>query len=316
MIKIFKTEEEWLKFKDTTIGGTAISSILGVNRYQSALQLYRKMKGLDPEIETNDLMLTGLCLEQGLINRFIIDNGGKEKYPKDKGIIPMFVHPEYDFIASSPDSYIEGVDDYGDVLAEVKTTLMYISSYNDLPPQYLTQLNYNIGLAKLNGLNIDTGMFIVLSAGRYYQFEYNFNEDVFNAQIRAAITFKEMLDNDIPPSPKSHADFNFIESIKDTAMYASDEIVNYLQKLKENKAETERLEKEKKFITLNIKKYLSNNEYLLMEGMDDDIKLASFVKSTRKAVDLKKLKKEKPDIYDEYMTEKYLRILRINYRNI
>ena len=52
------------------IGGSNAGTILGVNEWQTPLELYQRMKGLAPKPETNDLMVMGTLSEQGLRTLF------------------------------------------------------------------------------------------------------------------------------------------------------------------------------------------------------------------------------------------------------
>ena len=314
MIRKFSSEAEWLNYKESRIGGTAISSILGINKFQSALELYKRMKGIEQPIETNDLMQLGIHLEPGLLNMFQHEYGGESYFNKENEI-PIFEHPDYQFIGASPDGYFTGTN-IGDVIVEVKTTLSYISIEADLPAYWLAQLNFNIGLAKLNGLNVNKGVFVVLSSGRLYFFEYDFNEEAFDGQVKAAITFKEMLDNDIPPSPKTDNDFDYFDTISDKAIYGNELIIEQLQKIKEIKERMDELEKEKKFLTKQVKKYLGDSEYLLLDNGDKQIKAASYRYRKIKRFQPTMLKEADPDLYDKYTKETDRRVLIINYRNL
>jgi len=317
MIKLFQTTEEWLSFKEGRIGGTAISSVLKLNQYESPLQLYYKMKGQEPEVEVNDSMRQGIFLEEGVLNFFMDDYPtSKLLYDKKDGI-PVFVHPKNDKLISSPDGIVEmnGFNGQGVYVDEVKTTRKVIQDMNDIGSNWICQLNWNLGLAILNGLDIKGGYFSVLSypVGEIISLPYEFNKDFFDIQVKGGEYFLEMLKNNVEPDPTSLEDFNYIKADPKSIIYANEKIIKTLQDYKRYKEEEEAAKKRKEDCGFFVKSYMNKYESL---RLSDDTKLASFSNVNRVTFDVIKFREENPEVYAKYTVTRFARRLVPNYHNI
>lgn len=62
----FKTQDEWLAERRKSIGASQVGSILGVNKWETPLQLYLRMKGELEWPDLNERMRIGLAMEQGI----------------------------------------------------------------------------------------------------------------------------------------------------------------------------------------------------------------------------------------------------------
>ena len=62
--------EKWLEYRKAGIGGSDAPSILGLNAYRSAIQVWLDKKGLLPEKEENETLRFGRDIEQYIADRF------------------------------------------------------------------------------------------------------------------------------------------------------------------------------------------------------------------------------------------------------
>lgn len=77
LIEVEQGSEEWLKFREGKIGATAASSIIGLNPFKSAFELYKELMGITPRPPPRDCMLRGVELEPKARAKFENDYGIK-----------------------------------------------------------------------------------------------------------------------------------------------------------------------------------------------------------------------------------------------
>jgi putative phage-type endonuclease len=126
-------EEEWKAERRKHIGATDISILLGVNPWRTTAQLYYdKVEG--SELKPNISMRRGQYLEPLVADIYseqtVIDLGRR-----------LFIHPQYDLFAGTPDKLVITPDDKIAIL-EIKTAVSYGCEKfrNGVPPLYMAQL--------------------------------------------------------------------------------------------------------------------------------------------------------------------------------
>lgn len=100
--------EEWLKLRTNTIGSSEISTIVGLNRYQTPLQLWMEKTGRTPPKEDNDAMKLGRLMESFIGEKFSRDTG-KLVQSADA----LFCHPIHQNFTASPDFWVIEETPYG-----------------------------------------------------------------------------------------------------------------------------------------------------------------------------------------------------------
>lgn len=140
-----KTFDDWKAINKKSIGGSKIATILGLNmQWHTPYQLWREMKGLEPEQLPNFAMKIGTFLEDGVCKLWQ-EETGIEIIKASAGNV-VYVHPEHDFIAGTPDRriWLPGEPNKKGIL-EAKTTMMRISK-DDFPMSWYCQLQMYMGL--------------------------------------------------------------------------------------------------------------------------------------------------------------------------
>lgn len=94
---------EWLKERKKGIGGSDAASIIGLNPYKSAFQVYLDKIGELPEKEDNEAMRQGRDLEDYVAQRFMEKTGKKVR--RNNSIL---YHPEYQYILGNVDRVVVG----------------------------------------------------------------------------------------------------------------------------------------------------------------------------------------------------------------
>lgn len=131
------THEEWLKARQSGIGGSDAGTILGVNKWKSKTQLF--FEKVNPELKQqvdNEFIYWGNVLEDVVAKEFETRTGKKVRKNNK-----MLRHPEHEFMLANLDRVIVGEK----ALLECKTTSQYnIDQWKDdeIPASYLCQIQH------------------------------------------------------------------------------------------------------------------------------------------------------------------------------
>jgi len=276
----FKNKEEWLDHKQKVHGGTAASSIVHLNKYQSRIGYYRLCKGIDPPIAQSYDMVRGQIYEPAVAQevKYIL---GCEYTEENDNYILMLQHDEYDFIASSPDRLF--ILDGEEYVLEIKTTKVYYQS-NELPKSWIIQSLLNTKLAGLEKFAIAwftdfiTGtkieFFDMNSTIDYDNTEYTLGEFYDKILIPSMVEFQRFLDTDTPPPAITGEEFEKYIEPKEESYYATEKDLELVWNIINVKEEISSLEKKEKYLRNEIKKIIGHYEsmkYIVDSNHTDNI---------------------------------------------
>lgn len=147
-----KNREEWLNYRQNGIGSSEVSTILGLNPWETPYQLWRRKKGLDAPKTENEAMIMGHLLEDAVAQRWSIATG-RELIKSSSGDW-LYYRKDKEFMRASPDRIYwetgKPKNIYNKSVLECKTTQKQIDA-DDLPKHWFVQvqwLMYVIGLNK------------------------------------------------------------------------------------------------------------------------------------------------------------------------
>lgn len=182
----FKTEEEWHKLRKEGIGGSDVGAIMGLNQYQTPLDIYKSKKETIPFI-TNKAIEFGKETEDAMFTIF------KEKYKERfdcflfKNI--MFRNKKHKFLQASVDGivYDKLLKKYG--VLEIKSAQdrddkWYKNGNIDIPISYEKQ-----GEHYLNVLEFDFVIYFTI-----INYNYDNGKDMSCKILQPRIIYKEDLD--------------------------------------------------------------------------------------------------------------------------
>ena len=113
------SEEEWLDYRRTGLGGSDVSAVMGVSPFTTARDLYYDKLKIVPAIDDEDNWVqkeVGHLLE-GLVAKIFHVKTGYRIYQVKK----MFRHPVYHFMIADVDFFVE-LPDGSIAILEIKTT--------------------------------------------------------------------------------------------------------------------------------------------------------------------------------------------------
>lgn len=255
-----KDHEEWIKIKETTIGGSEIAAICGLNPYVSPYSVWAIKTKRKSFPELNLVMKRGKYLEQAFANLWADENNFK--IIEDSVPDVLYVDKDYPFLSVTPDFRAININSEI-VTAEVKTTF----TRKDTPlPAWIMQLNWGCGFTgdKIGHIIWEYGDPRVV----YMHQQIEFDHDMFSMIKSYAIDWwNQYVVNDVEPSPTTVNDIMelFPKEIPDKKLIASSEVAQYWYEATELSREISELEKKREELIAKIKIYMEDAAMLTYE---------------------------------------------------
>ncbi len=165
--------DEWLELRKQGIGGSEVSTICGLNKWESAVTMFYKRTGkITSEREVSEAMYWGTALEEPILNRFIKDNPQLKVYTD----VGTWVNRKRDYQIVNPDGIFQTEDgEFG--IIEIKTARYPDDWANGVPDYYKTQVQYY-----LNAFGFQHAYVAVLFSGSDYRV-YELAADAFQQSV-------------------------------------------------------------------------------------------------------------------------------------
>ena len=283
-------KQEWLMYRKKGIGGSDAGAICGVNPYRSVMQVYQDKVSEETEETDNEAMRQGREFEDYVARRFMEASGKKVRRAN-----AMFYDEAHPFMLADVDRLVVG-ENAG---LECKTASPFMADkWEDgkVPLSYQIQCYHYMSV-----MNADAWYIAVLIYGREFKFyKIERDEQMLADLIRIEQDFWENhVEKGILPEPDGSeltdsviAEYYRKSNARSILLRGFDEKLLRRQELTEG---IERMETEKRRIEQELKLYLGEAETAENERYRVSWKN---VESTR--VDAKRLKEEKPEIYQQY----------------
>ena len=184
------SHEEWLEYRNKTIGGSDASAILGMNDFASPYKVWAEKLGKLPPTEDNEAMRIGRDLESYVAQRFTEQTGKKVR--KENNIL---YNPEYPFAHANVDRMIVG-EDAG---LECKTTSsINLSKFKngEFPDRYYAQC---VHYMMVTGCKRWYLAVLVLGKG-FYDFTIERDEEEIKALAKSEADFWKYVESKTPPA--------------------------------------------------------------------------------------------------------------------
>lgn len=283
--------EEWLKVRRNGIGGSDAATVVGLNPYKSAIELWADKTGRLEEKPDTEAMRIGRDLEQYVAERFCEATGKRVRRRN-----AVFSHGKYPYIIADIDREVIG-ENAG---LECKTTSLFAKSdfeNGEIPLYYMVQCRHY-----MNVMGYDKMYLAVLVLGRaFYWYEIPYDESENEALLNAELTFwNTYIKPDTRPNPDgSESSQRTIEKLygddfrdNTIAMFEQDTTAAELAKIKSKIKELQATESQLKQELILA---LDGNT----EGLTEHFAI-QYKTTTRKLFDTKRFSKEHGDIYNEY----------------
>ena len=303
VMHVCESDDEWLSFRNEGIGGSDVSTIIGVNKYKSPLRLWLEKTGrvAQEDISSKEAVEWGNRLEATIRDKFA------EMHPEfdvtESG--STMVSRERPWAHANLDGIIESDDGYG--ILEIKTVGRNREhDWDDgVPDYYVAQVTHYMSVTGWKFAYV-----AALVAGQHY-IEYRIDrddddvseveslvDDFWNNYVAAGVTPQLV---GMPDESSAILDMYGIESQDYVAPENADHFDTLVHDYQEAKACEKKYAEQAKRIANDIRAIAGSNN-----GVISDVYKVTWVKSESSKFDQKRFKDEHPDLADEY-TVTYLR---------
>ena len=285
------SREEWLQLRKSGIGGSDAGAICGVNPFSSSMKVFRDKTGDVQEQQDNESIRQGHDLEQYVAERFMEATGFKVR--RSNYMYRSNAHP---FMIADVDRLVVG-EDAG---LECKTASAYNADKwkdGEIPLHYIMQCYHYMAVTGKR-----TWYIAAVILGREFVYrKLEWDDDVIQQLIEIEQNFWENhVQKGILPNPDgTKASDEILEQYFHTAKKSSTiELIGFDEKLSRREAillQISELQKEQNRIEQEVKLYMQDNEM----ATSDSYRVSwSNVETAR--LDTKRIKLEKPEIYQDY----------------
>ena len=285
------SKEDWLRYRKCGITGTDAGAILGLNPYRSAFQVYHDKISDTIENIDNEAMRQGRDLEDYVAQRFTETTGLKVRRAN-----AIYQSDEHPLLLADFDRLIVGQK----AGLECKTVSPFSAdkwANGKIPAHYLAQVDHYLAVS-----GFDCWYVAALIFGR----ELVIHKIVTDKQVLSDLIDKEELFwtnhvvPQIPPAPNGCDS----DTQKINQLYEADSrdktadlsaLHGLLDKRQELSDQIEQMEQEKTAIEQQVKLQMQDAAYGTAPGYK-----VSWVSSESKRVDSQRLRREQPDIFNQY----------------
>lgn len=298
MRKIVSTEnlshEEWLEWRKKGIGGSDASVILGINPFKSTLELWNeKVQDILETEDENEAAYWGHKLESVVREEFTSRTGLRvytEPY--------LLQHTQYSFMQANLDGFIYDTV-YGNCIFEAKTASAYKASdwAYGVPDEYYAQLQHYMAVTGYHGAYI-----AALIGGNKFVWKFVERDKLYIQNlIRKEKLFWQHVETETPPpidGTKTTAAFldSCFPLAEDKEVLQLDEDDWQWVELYQDAKEKEKAAKEQKQLAENrLKALMQKHEKATLNGAE-----ISWQEIQSEKFDSKQLKRDEPEIYEQY----------------
>lgn len=284
--------EEWLRLRKQGIGGSDAGAICGLNPYSSPLSVYRDKTSAEINEEDNESMRIGRDLEDYVAARFCEETGLKVRKSNY-----MYQSVEHPFMLADVDRLVIG-EDAG---LECKTVSPYSAdkwAAGRVPESYLLQSYHYMAV-----LSKKTWYIAALILGQEFIYrKITWDDEIIRnlIQIEDAFWTNHVVPKIMPSPDGSDAS---AEAIRGYFPVAKEKrkisLVGFDEKLKrrgELVDQIKALDLEKKQIEQEIQIFMKDSE----QAVNEDYRI-SWTNTRTSSIDTKRLKEEKPEVYEAFL---------------
>ena len=284
------THDEWLKRRFESIGASESGSILGINPWKTAVDVYYEKVDRVTDFPDNLNMWLGRELEPVIKKRFEEESGFKVRNDHK-----IRVDKEHSFLTTNLDGMVVG--------EKVPVEYKALSRWDgEIPDYYFSQVQHQIMVSES-----DYAYFVVLVLAAQKSFiiqKINRDDEFIGLMREEEISFwNDNVMTNTPPNPETIDDAKkiYADSIQGSKMEVNNSsILNKINLLAETKADM----KEKKALSDNLQKEImetmQENEALV--NKDTGHILCTWKKTNPSLVfDRQRLMKEDPETYGRFM---------------
>lgn len=290
------------------IGGSDVSALLGISKWKTPVQLWAEKRGeLPPEEPGNpEAVHFGNILESVVSDEFSRRTGIKVR--RDR---LHYAHKEHGFMLANIDRRCIGQPEREAL--ECKTGHYFTgkdwgeSGTDEVPFWYMAQAAHYISVLELARIHVA----VLIGGNDFRHYTIQRDEKMISNLIAKEAEFWQRVQDGEPPEPQSEADLAILYPTDNgQAIDASPAMLDAISFIDTAKAQIKNLDGAVKERTIELKSMIGENAEIVL-GPDGD-KVATWKSHERTAIDSKRLKAERPDLFDEFSKTSTVRPFRLS----
>lgn len=298
------SREEWLKYRTKGIGGSDVSIIAGINHFKSVHQLWLEKTGqVEPEQTDSEFAHFGTLLEP-IVRKGFMERTGIKVRQKHM----LLQSSDYPFMFADLDGEIN--DNGEKAIFEAKTASAYKQEVweEGIPAEYMLQIQHYMAVTGAK----KTYIAALVGGNHFYHYEVVRDDEMISKIIAMEKYFWEThVIGGVEPVPDGSdattAYFNNRYAISNgKKVELPDEVLPICNEYEELSKRLKEIETAKNAVGNQIKSFM--REYEIGTVGNRKITWKSVSKST---VDTKRLRTEKPEVYNEYLSQSQYRRLSV-----
>lgn len=298
------SREEWLKYRTQGIGGSDVSIIAGINPFKSVHQLWLEKTGQEePEQTESDYAHFGTLLEP-IVRKEFMERTGIRVRQKHM----LLQSEEYPFMLADLDGVIS--ENGKTAIFEAKTASAYKQEVweEGIPAPYILQVQHYMAVTGAE----KTYIAALVGGNHFYHHVIERDEEMIGKIIAMEKYFWEYHViggvEPVPDGSEATTDYfnrRFSES-NGATVELPEEALSVCMEYDRLSQELKKLETAKDAVANQLKSYLKEAEV----GMVGDRKV-TWKQISKSSVDTKRLRSEKPEIYNSFLTQSSYRRLSV-----
>lgn len=294
------SREDWLEWRRKGIGGSDSAVVLGLSRWKSPTVLWFEKRGHSSNGEAGEAAHWGNLLEPVVANEFSLITGFRVH--KAQFILQ---HPDFPWMLANVDRLVTTPDGIG--VLEIKTAGEFRAiewRSGAIPQEYMCQVQHYLAVT-----GYDFAYIAVLIGGQRFEYlRIDRDDELIDRLIEAEANFWETVELEDPPQiDGSDATAEWLQSRYPRAVQpepfdlprdAKPLVEAYLQASKDEREAARR-----KSEAQNQLEALLGDHEVGRIGRAHEAIIVKWANVVSRRLDTKRLKTEKPDLYEEYNTE-------------
>lgn len=299
-LKQLLPKESWIAERANYIGGSQVSTVLGLNPYETPLQLWLRKRGALPPVEDSDIMRFGNFFEPILALQFEQTTGLKTRQ-----INKTYCHESHGFLRANIDRQIlanpnKGLD--STAVLELKTTTSHRISALDgeIEPTWYLQVQHYLGItgyeqAYLQVYERDTCIFhdpILIQR----------DDDLIAENMSKLINWWQihMIEGKQPPPTNGQDTLILYPNSHDgKVLEATPKIMSLYNELTQVRDRKDDLIRMEEHLKTKLKDKLGTAERIVCSGRN----LVSWKSQSQNRLDTNAFKSAHPQLYKKYLTQ-------------
>lgn len=303
--------EDWLRLRQSGIGGSDISAIMGFNPYKTAYDLYHdKINDVVADAQS-DAAYWGTILEDVVAKEYALRNDCKVQK-----VNYMIRHPEFDFALANIDRAVINPSISGNVrlkdgklttdkLLEVKTASEYMKNVwgdeasDQVPDNYNLQCQWYMGITGVD----ECDLALLLGGNKYRQYNIKFDSELFEIMIDEAQNFwvNHVLARVEPtPTTLANAKQKYATSTPDSVLniaFDDDAVIAVVDRYIEIKEQEKELKEKLEQAQTDVINLIEDNEALTIDG---ELVMTYKAQNGRETFDKKGCLKAYPELAEQF----------------